>query len=57
MKIYDKEGWKYVDKDETIDFILEDKNYAVDSHYDNNEQQFSDFVKKTLGDLENLIPR
>ena len=26
---------------------LEDKNYAVDSYYDNNEQQFSDFVKKT----------
>ena len=46
MKIHDKGGWKYVDKDETIEYILEDKNYAVDSYYDNNEQQFSDFVKK-----------
>ena len=55
MKIHDKEGWKYVDKDETIDFILEDKNYAVDSYYDNNEQQFSDFVKKTYGRFRELF--
>ena len=55
MKIYDKEGWKYVDKDETIDYILEDKNYAVDSYYDNNEQQFSDFVKKTYGRFRELF--
>jgi hypothetical protein len=55
MKIYDKEGWKYVDKDETIDYILEDKNYTVDSYYDNNEQQFSEFVKKTYGRFRELF--
>ena len=55
MKIYDKEGWKYVDKDETIDYILEDKNYAVDSYYDRNEAQFSDFVKKTYGRFRELF--
>lgn len=55
MKIHDKEGWKYVDKDETIDYILEDKNYAVDSYYDQNELQFSDFVKKTYGRFRELF--
>lgn len=55
MKIHDKEGWKYVDKDETIDYILEDKNYAVDSYYDRNEAQFSDFVKKTYGRFRELF--
>ena len=55
MKIHDKGGWKYVDKDETIEYILEDKNYAVDSYYDNNEQQFSDFVKKTYGRFRELF--
>ena len=55
MKIHDKEGWKYVDKDETIDFILEDKNYAVDSYYDTNEAQFSSFVKKTYNRFRELF--
>ena len=55
MKIHNKEGWKYVDKDETIDYILEDKNYAVDSYYDQNELQFSDFVKKTYGRFRELF--
>ena len=55
MKIHDKEGWKYVDKNETIDYILEDKNYAVDSYYDRNEAQFSDFVKKTYGRFRELF--
>tara|TARA_B100000795_G_C22740490_1_gene415107 strand:+ start:229 stop:1167 length:939 start_codon:yes stop_codon:yes gene_type:complete len=55
MKIYNKEGWKYVDKDETIDYILEDKNYTVDSYYDTNEVQFSKFVKKTYGRFRELF--
>lgn len=55
MKIHDKEGWKYVDKNETIDYILEDKNYAVDSYYDTNEAHFSNFVKKTYGRFRELF--
>jgi hypothetical protein len=55
MKIHDKEGWKYVDKNETIDYILEDKNYAVDSYYDTNEANFSNFVKKTYGRFRELF--
>lgn len=55
MKIHDKEGWKYVDKNETIDYILEDKNYTVDSYYDTNETHFSNFVKKTYGRFRELF--
>ena len=55
MKIHDKEGWKYVDKDETIDYILEDTNYTVDSYYDTTELQFSKFVKKTYGRFRELF--
>ena len=43
------------DKDETIDYILEDKNYEVDSYYDNNEKQFSNYIKKTYNRFRELF--
>ncbi len=47
MKIHDKDGWKLVDKADTIDYVLEDKNYEVDNFYDQNPDEFSQFVKRT----------
>ena len=55
MKIHDKDGWKLVDKNETVDYILEDKNYEVDSYYDNNAEEFSHFVKKTYKNFRRLF--
>ena len=55
MKIHDEEGWKLADKEETVDYILEDKNYEVDSYYDDNEEEFSMFVKKTYKKFRKLF--
>jgi hypothetical protein len=55
MKIRDKDGWKLVDKNETVDYILEDKNYEVDSYYDNNVEDFSHFVKHTYKNFRRLF--
>ena len=55
MKIKDKDGWKLVDKNETVDYILEDKNYEVDSYYDDNAEEFSQFVKKTYKNFRRLF--
>ena len=55
MKIHDEEGWKLADKEETVDYILEDKNYEVDSYYDDNEDEFSIFVKKTYKKFRKLF--
>jgi hypothetical protein len=55
MKIKDKDGWKLVDKNETVDYILEDKNYEVDSYYDENAEEFSQFIKKTYKNFRRLF--
>ena len=55
MKIKDKDGWKLVDKNETVDYILEDKNYEVDAYYDDNAEEFSQFVKKTYKNFRRLF--
>ena len=55
LKIYDKNGWKYVDKDATVDYILEDKNCEVDDYYDLNGEEFSHFVKNTYKDFRRLF--
>lgn len=55
LKIYDKNGWKYVDKDATVDYILEDKNCEVDDYYDLNGEDFSHFVKNTYKDFRRLF--
>ena len=47
IKVHNEQGWKLVDATDTLDYILEDKNYEVDSFYDLNEKEFSVFVKKT----------
>ena len=48
LQIYDKEkGWKFVDKDETINDFLEDKGFEIDSYYDKNDVGFNSFAKKT----------
>lgn len=53
MKIYEKEGQKY--KDKTNDYILEDKNYEVDTYYDTNEKQFSIYIKKTYSRFREMF--
>ena len=55
MKIYDKTGWRLVDKNETVDYILEDKNYEVDSYYDKKSEEFSEFIKKTYNSFRSLF--
>ena len=55
LKIYDKNGWKFVDKDATVDYILEDKNCEVDDYYDLNGEEFSHFVKNTYKDFRKVF--
>ena len=55
LKIYDKNGWKYVDKDTTVDYILEDKNYEVVDYYEMNDSEFSQFMKGTYKDFRRLF--
>ena len=55
MKVHKKEGWKLVDKTDTIDYIIEDKNYEVDNYYDNNTDEFSQFVKRTYKNFRRLF--
>jgi hypothetical protein len=55
MKIHKKKGWEFVDKQDTIDYLLEDKNYTLDSYYDNNTVIFSKMIKKTYNNFRNLF--
>ena len=55
MKIHKKKGWEFVDKQDTIDYLLEDKNYTLDSYYDNNTVIFYKMIKKTYNNFRNLF--
>ena len=44
-----------MDKKDTVDYILEETNYEVDSFYDTNEEEFSHFVKKTYNKFRTLF--
>lgn len=55
IKIHNEEGWKLADVMDTVDYILEDKSYEVDSYYDLNEEEFSQFVKKTYEKFRTLF--
>ena len=55
MKVHKKKGWEFVDKQDTIDYIIEDKNYEVDNYYDNNTDEFSQFVKRTYKNFRRLF--
>ena len=55
MKIRDKNGWKLVDKKDTIDYVLEDKNYTIDSYFEENEGDFSQFIKKIYNNFRRLF--
>ena len=55
MKVHKKKGWEYVDKADTIDYVLEDKNYEVDNFYDTNTDDFSQFVKRTYKNFRRLF--
>jgi|UniRef100_A0A6C0J7L4 hypothetical protein len=55
MKVHNKKGWELVDKVDTIDYLLEDKNYTLDSFYDTNTEIFSKMIKKTYNNFRNLF--
>ena len=55
MKVHKKKGWEFVDKADTIDYVLEDKNYEVDNFYDTNTDEFSQFVKRTYKNFRRLF--
>jgi hypothetical protein len=55
MKIHKKKGWEFVDKQDTIDYLLEDKNYTLDSYYDDNTVIFSKMIKKTYNNFRSLF--
>ena len=52
MNIKSKNLYKTED---TIDYIIEDKNYEVDNYYDNNTDEFSQFVKRTYKNFRRLF--
>ena len=55
LKIHKKKGWEYVDKNDTIDYILEDKNYTIDNFYDTNSEIFSKMIKQTYENFRRLF--
>ena len=55
LKVYDKGKWKYVDKEATINDILDSKNYNVDCFYEDNGEQFSNFVTHTYDKFRELF--
>ena len=55
MKVHKKSGWELVDKVDTIDYLLEDKNYQVDNFYDENSDEFSQFIKRTYKNFRRLF--
>ena len=55
IKIHNKNGWELVDKKDTVEYILEDKNYEVDSFYDDNVKEFSQFANKTYINFRKLF--
>ena len=55
LKNHKKKGWEFVDKNETIDYILEDKNYQVDNFYDTNTEIFSKMVKQTYENFRKMF--
>jgi hypothetical protein len=55
IKVHEKKGWKLKDKKDTVDYLLEDKNFTVDSYYDDNEQEFSQRAKKTYNNFRELF--
>ena len=55
LKVYEQGKWKYVDKDETINNLLDDKNYKVDSYYEDNSDRFSEFVASTYDKFRELF--
>ena len=55
MKVHKKSGWELVDKVDTIDYLLEDKNYHVDNFYDENSDEFSQFIKRTYKNFRRLF--
>jgi len=42
LQIIENGKWIYVDKDETIDMLLGDKNYRLDDYYEKNKSKFTD---------------
>ena len=40
---------------ETIDYILEDKNYTVDNFYDTNTELFSKMIKQTYENFRKMF--
>ena len=55
LKIFINDKWIYVDKEETMNDILMNKNYEVDCYYDSNTSKFSDFVNKTYKNFSKLF--
>jgi len=55
MKVHKKKGWEFVDKQDTIDYLLEDKNYTLDSFFDTNPEIFSKMIKKTYENFRRLF--
>ena len=55
LKVYEEGKWKYVDKDETINNLLDEKNYKVDIYYEDNSDRFSKFVVSTYDKFRELF--
>lgn len=42
LQIIENGKWIYVDKDETLDMLLGDKNYQLDDYYEKNKSKFTE---------------
>ena len=46
LQVLKNNKWTYVKKKETIQQLIDDKNYILDDYYENNKDQFDDKFRK-----------
>ena len=55
LQIISNGKWTYVDKLDTIDILVGDKNYKLEDYYENNENYFSDIQKQRFQNFQEKI--
>ena len=55
LQVLKNNKWIYVKKKETIQQLIDDKNYILDDYYENNKEQFDDIFQKRFERFRNKV--
>ena len=47
--------WEYVNKKETLQLLIENKNYQLDTYYENNKEKFDNGKQRKFEDFQDKI--